>query len=135
MFKPSAAKEAEIDRAYAEQLEVAARRKNPKAYSQKLRAVESRRAAESAKFVDKFSWQNSKDPLAEFKKRRKDGRIKDLGYDDVKSTRARTHARTHRALSHAHAHAHGLDVSIQRETSNLMYRYPSCTQHSHASSP
>ena len=83
MFKPSAAKQAEIDRAYAEQLEVAERRRNPKAYAEKLAATEARRARESAKFKDKFGWQSSKDPLAEFKKRRKDGRIKDLSYDDT----------------------------------------------------
>jgi len=81
IFKPNAEKQAEIDRAYEAQLEVAAQRKGGDA-AKRMAAMEERRAAASAQFKDKFGWQQSKDPLAEFKKRRADGRIKDLSYDD-----------------------------------------------------
>ena len=47
IFKPSSEKQAEIDRAYAEQLEVAERRKNPQAYRKKIAQTEARRAAAS----------------------------------------------------------------------------------------
>ena len=84
MFKPNAEKQAEIDRAYAEQLEVAARRRNPDAYIANIKKNEARREAESVNFLDKMSWQrNAKDPLAEFKKRQKQGKIAPLGYEDV----------------------------------------------------
>lgn len=81
LFKPNADKQAEIDRAYAEQLEILERRRNPKAYAAKLKATEDRRKREAAVFREKFAWQNSKDPLAEFKKRRANGQIKDLNYE------------------------------------------------------
>ena len=77
IFKPNAEKQAEIDRAYEAQLEVAAQRKGGDA-GKRMAAMEQRRAAASAQFKDKFGWQQSKDPLTEFKKRRADGRIKDL---------------------------------------------------------
>ena len=83
IFKPNADKEAEIDRAYAEQLEVAKRRKNPKAYAKSLARTEANRAAASSAFQDKFAWQRGKDPLGEFKKRQKAGKVSPLGYEDV----------------------------------------------------
>ena len=55
-FKGNAEKQAEIDRAYAEQLEVAARRRNPEAYRKKLRETEERRARASAEFADSIAW-------------------------------------------------------------------------------
>ena len=63
MQKSQQAKQEEIDRAYAEQLEVLERRRNPEAYKAKLRATEERRAAEAEAFRDKFDWQRSADPL------------------------------------------------------------------------
>ena len=82
MFKPNAEKQAEIDRAYAAQLEVAEQRRNPEARRRALRETEARRARESAAFEDKFAWQRSKDPLAEFKKRQAAGKVKKIGYED-----------------------------------------------------
>ena len=82
-FKPDEEKQAEIDRAYAEQLEVAARRKNPKASAEYMRATEKRRRESSAAFADKFAWQRGKeDPLVEWKKRQKEGKLNPLGYED-----------------------------------------------------
>ena len=74
MFKPNAEKEAEIDRAYAEQLEVAERRRNPAAYARKLARTEVNRRKSSEEFAERFAWQKSKDPLAEFKKRLASGK-------------------------------------------------------------
>ena len=67
-------KEAEIDRAYAEQLEVAERRRNPAAYARKLARTEVNRRKSSEEFAERFAWQKSKDPLAEFKKRLASGK-------------------------------------------------------------
>ena len=75
--------EEEKERAYQEQLEVLARRKDPKKYFARLRETEERRAKESVEYLDKFSWQQSADPLREFKKRQKAGKVKKLGYEDV----------------------------------------------------
>ena len=75
--------EEEKERAYQEQLEVLARRKDPKKYFARLRETEERRAKESIAYQDKFSWQQSADPLKEFKKRQKAGKVKKLGYEDV----------------------------------------------------
>lgn len=83
MFKRSAEKEAEIDRAYREQLEVAERRRNPERYRAKIRQTEERRARASRAYEEKFAWQRSKDPLAEFKKRQKQGKVAPLGYEEV----------------------------------------------------
>ena len=82
MFKPSAEKQAEIDRAYAEQLEVAARRKNPAAYKKRLAETEARRRKESEAFQEKFAWQKGDNPLQEFLKRKKEGKIAPIGYED-----------------------------------------------------
>mmetsp|Transcript_3667 Transcript_3667/g.7120 ORF Transcript_3667/g.7120 Transcript_3667/m.7120 type:complete len:238 (-) Transcript_3667:200-913(-) len=82
MFRSSAEKEAEIDRAYAEQLEVAERRRNPDAYARKLARTEVRRRKASDEFREKFAWQRGPDPLGEFKRRLASGQIKKLGYDD-----------------------------------------------------
>ena len=81
-FKPNAEKQAEIDRAYAEQLEVAERRRNPAAYRKKIQQTEERRARESEAFKEKFAWQQGKNPLEEFLKRKKEGKIPKLGYED-----------------------------------------------------
>jgi len=82
LFKPNAEKQAEIDRAYAEQLEVAERRRNPEAYRRKLRETEARRARESEAFREKFAWQQGANPLQEFLKRKKEGKIAPIGYED-----------------------------------------------------
>ena len=67
---------------YAEQLEVAERRRNPDAYARKLARTERNRARASDEFADKFSWQKGPDPLGEFKRRLASGKIKKIGYDD-----------------------------------------------------
>ena len=82
MFKPNAAKEAEIERAYQEQLEVAELRRNPEAYRAKLRKTEERRAKASAEFLDNIAWQRGSNPLEVWKQRQKDGKVKPLGYED-----------------------------------------------------
>ena len=82
-FKPNAEREAEIDRAYAEQLEVAERRRNPAAYRKKIQETERRREKASQEAYDNIAWQRSKDPLAIFKQRQKQGKVNPLGYEDV----------------------------------------------------
>ena len=81
-FKPNAEKQAEIDRAYAEQLEVAAMRKDPEGYRRRLKATEERRRRESEEWRDKFAWQKGDNPLQEFLKRKKEGKIAPIGYED-----------------------------------------------------
>ena len=54
MFKPDAEKQAAIDRAYAEQLEVAKARKDPKNSAENLRRTEERRRKSSEAFEEKF---------------------------------------------------------------------------------
>lgn len=82
LFKPNAEKQAEIDRAYAEQLEVAAARKDPVAYRRRLKATEERRRRESEDWKDKFAWQKGDNPLQEFLKRKNEGKIAPIGYED-----------------------------------------------------
>ena len=82
MFKPNAAKQAEIDRAYAEQLEVAARRRNPEAYRRKIRETEERRERASKEFAEGIAWQRGSNPLEAFKRRQAEGKVKPLGYED-----------------------------------------------------
>ena len=82
MFKPNAEKEAAIDRAYAEQLEVAELRRNPEAYRRKLRKTEERRARVSEEFAESIAWQRGSNPLADFLERKKQGKVKKLGYED-----------------------------------------------------
>ena len=84
LFKPNAEKEAAIDRAYAEQLEVAEMRRDPVAYRRKLAATERRREKASEDFKEKFAWQQSENPLEEFFKRKKAGKIPDIGYENEK---------------------------------------------------
>jgi hypothetical protein len=83
IFKPNAEKQAEIDRAYAEQLEVAERRRNPAAYRKKIAQTEARRAAASQEAYDNIAWQRSANPLEAFKRRQKEGKVKNLGYEDT----------------------------------------------------
>ena len=75
-FKPNAEREAEIDRAYAEQLEVAEQRRRGgiDGVASRMRATEERRAKESAAFTEKFAWQQGADPLPAFLKRRDEGK-------------------------------------------------------------
>jgi len=82
-FKPSAEKQAEIDRAYAEQLEVAERRRNPDAYLRKIRQTERRRAQASKEASERIAWQRSANPLEQFLERQKKGKVKPLGYEDT----------------------------------------------------
>ena len=84
IFKPDAEKQAAIDRAYAEQLEVAKARKNPKNSAEYLRKTEERRRASSKAFEEKFAWQRdpTKDPLIAWKKRQQEGKLTPLGYED-----------------------------------------------------
>ena len=83
-FKPNAEREAEIDRAYAEQLEVAEQRRRGgiDGVASRMRATEERRAKESAAFTEKFAWQQGADPLSAFLKRRDEGKVKKIGYED-----------------------------------------------------
>jgi len=81
-FKPNAEREAAIDRAYAEQLEVAERRRNPDAYRKKLRDTEERRERTSKEFAENIAWQRGSNPLEAFKKRQAEGKVKALGYED-----------------------------------------------------
>ena len=83
-FKPNAEREAEIDRAYAEQLEVAKQRRRGgiDGVASRMRATEERRAKESAAFTEKFAWQQGADPLSAFLKRRDEGKVKKIGYED-----------------------------------------------------
>lgn len=81
-FKPNAEREAEIDRAYAEQLEVAERRRNPKAYARKIQQTEKRRAQASREAYENIAWQRGSNPLEAFKKRQQQGKVKKLGYED-----------------------------------------------------
>ena len=81
-FKPSAEKEAEIERAYQEQLEVAARRKDPIAYRKKIRETEERRERASKEFEENIAWQRGSNPLAAFKERQKAGKVNPIGYED-----------------------------------------------------
>jgi len=84
MFKPDAEKQAAIDRAYAEQLEVAERRKNPSKSREYMQETEERRRASSKAFEEKFAWQRdkTKDPLIAWKKRQQEGKLTPLGYED-----------------------------------------------------
>lgn len=84
MFKPDAEKQAAIDRAYAEQLEVAKARKDPKNSAENLRKTEERRRKSSEAFEEKFAWQRdtTKDPLIAWKKRQQEGKLTPLGYED-----------------------------------------------------
>jgi len=82
LFKPSAEKQAEIDRAYAEQLEVAERRRNPDAYRKKIRETEERRERASREFAESIAWQRGANPLEAFKRRQREGKVKPLGYED-----------------------------------------------------
>ena len=83
--KSQADKQAEIDRAYAEQLEVAAMRKNPAARRKAFQEMEARRRQSSRQANDKIAWQRStkQDPLVEFRKRKADNKIEKIGYEDV----------------------------------------------------
>jgi hypothetical protein len=82
LFKPNAEKEAEIERAYQAQLEVAELRRNPEAYRKKLAKTEAARAKASEEFLDGIAWQRSANPLEAFKKRQQEGKVKPLGYED-----------------------------------------------------
>ena len=81
-FSPNAEREAEIDRAYAEQLEVAERRRNPKAYARKIQQTEKRRAQASREAYENIAWQRGSNPLEAFKKRQQQGKVKKLWYED-----------------------------------------------------
>ena len=84
MFRPDAERQAAIDRAYAEQLEVAKARKDPKNSAENLRKTEERRRKSSEAFEEKFAWQRdtTKDPLIAWKKRQQEGKLTPLGYED-----------------------------------------------------
>ena len=84
LLLPNAEREAEIDRAYAEQLEVAEQRRRGgiDGVASRMRATEERRAKESAAFTEKFAWQQGADPLSAFLKRRDEGKVKKIGYED-----------------------------------------------------
>ena len=84
MFKPDADKQAAIDRAYAEQLEVAKARKDPRNSAEHMRQTAERRQKSSEAFEEKFAWQRdtTKDPLIAWKRRQQEGKLTPLGYED-----------------------------------------------------
>ena len=78
------AKEAARDQAWREQQEILARRRNPEKSAEHLRSIELRREESAKSFREKFAWQKDtqKDPLIEFKRRQKEGKLNPLGYED-----------------------------------------------------
>ena len=60
------------------------RRRDPSQSADYLKETDRRRAASSEAFRDKFAWQSdeSVDPLIEFKRRQKEGKVNPIGYED-----------------------------------------------------
>jgi len=84
LFGGDRADEAAKEAAFEAQQEILRRRRNPTKNLEYIEGVEGRRRKESAKFRETLAWQQdkTKDPLAEFKRRRAEDKVNPLGYED-----------------------------------------------------
>ena len=84
MFKPDEEAEARKEAEFRAQQDILARRRNPNAQQSYFDEMESRRSQSSKEAADKIEWQRQEnvDPLGEFMRRKKEGLLNKMGYED-----------------------------------------------------
>jgi len=85
LFGKNEEAEALKDQQMREQMEILNRRRNPAARRQYTDELSKRRNAANKDAIDKIAWQRSTDgvdPLVEFKRRKEEGRVNGIGYED-----------------------------------------------------